>query len=123
MTTIARAHVLAALIWMIVGMVFGFWMGATNALQYRPFHIGMMLGGFLTLAMVGAIFRLWPEMESYRFAKLHFWTLELGVLGLNLGTLVQILTGNIAVLVVCSLLTMFGTALLIHGFVTATKPA
>jgi hypothetical protein len=122
MTSIARAHTLSALLWMLTGMLFGLWMGAVEKLQFRPLHIGMMLGGFLTLAAVGAVFRLWPEMERYRFARLHFWTLQIGILGLNIGTLVQNLTGNIALQAVFSLPTLLGTALLLHGFwVTADR--
>lgn len=116
MMSIARAHTLVALGWALAGMLFGLWMGATEKLQFRPFHIGMMLGGFLTLAAVGAIFRLWPEMERYRFARLHFWTLQIGFLGLNIGTLVQNLGGGIVLQALFSLPTIVGTALLLHGF-------
>ncbi len=122
MMSIARVHTLAALGWMVFGMLFGLWMGAAETPQFRPFHIGMMLGGFLMLAAVGAIFRLWPEMEHWRYARLHLWTMEIGVLGLNLGTLVQNLTGNIALQALFSLPTILGAALLLHGFwVTAER--
>lgn len=121
MNSIARAHTLAALFWMLTGMLFGLWMGAAEKLQFRPFHIGMMLGGFLMLAAIGAIFRLWPEMERWRFARLHFWTMEIGVLGLNLGTLVQNLTGDITLQAVFSFPTIVGAALLFHGFWTTAE--
>ncbi len=59
-------------------MAEGFWMGATNSLQYRDFHVAMLLPGFVTLAVYGAVSRLWPQLETARLATLQFGVVEEG---------------------------------------------
>ena len=97
MGTISRSYVLIALLWLVAGMAEGFWMGATNSLQYRDFHVAMLLPGFVTLAVYGAVYRLWPQLEAARLATLQFWLAVSGSLLIVLGTLQQVLTGSVVI--------------------------
>jgi hypothetical protein len=49
MKNLGRKYFLVALPLLLIGMVQGFWMGVTNALQYRDLHIALLLPGFVTL--------------------------------------------------------------------------
>jgi len=72
MKDLGRTYFCVASSLLIIGMVQGFWMGATNALQYRDAHVGLLLPGFVTLSIYGAIYRLWPRLETSRLAKVQF---------------------------------------------------
>src|SRR5579859_1834741 len=48
-----RAHLLVAISWLVLGTLFGFWMGARGASQFIPVHTAMLLPGFVTLAIMG----------------------------------------------------------------------
>jgi hypothetical protein len=123
MRNLSRAYMLAALSWLLAGMALGLWMGATDALQYRPLHLAMMMLGFVLLGMYGAIYRLWPRLQMARFAILQFWLSAVGVLLMNIGTLIQVFGGSIAVDAVGSVLVFGGAIVLFYLFLTnAVEP-
>ena len=121
MKNLGRNYILIALLWLLAGMVLGLWMGATNALQYRPLHITMMMPGFVLLAIYGAIYRLWPELEGARFAPLQFWLSTVGALLMNIGTLIQVLGGSILIDGTGSVLVFCGAGLLMLLFTTGSE--
>ncbi len=116
MGTISRSYVLIALLWLVAGMAEGFWMGATNSLEYRDFHVAMLLPGFVTLAVYGAVYRLWPQLEAARLATLQFWLAVSGSLLIVLGTLQQVLTGSVVIVALGSGNAIAGAALLLYLF-------
>jgi hypothetical protein len=59
MKNLGWTYFCVALSLLVIGMVEGFWMGATNALQYRNAHVGLLLPGFVTLSLYGVVYRLW----------------------------------------------------------------
>jgi len=116
MGTISRSYVLIALLCLVAGMAEGFWMGATNSLQYRDFHVAMLLPRFVTLAVYGAVYRLWPQLEAARLATLQFWLAVSGSLLIVLGTLQQVLTGSVVIVALGSGIAIAGAALLLYLF-------
>jgi hypothetical protein len=123
MRSIARSYVLVALLWLVGGMIEGFWMGATNSLQYRDFHVAMLLPGFVTLAVYGAIYRLWPQLETAPLATVQFWLAVSGSLLIVLGTLQQALTGSVMIVAAGSGVAIAGAALLLYLFAAAGTPS
>ena len=118
MRNIGRAYMFIALSWLIAGMALGLWMGATNALQYLPLHLTMMMLGFVLLAIYGAIYRLWPQLEMARFATLQFWLSTTGALLMNIGTLIQVLGGSIVIDGIGAVLVFGGAIVLFFLFLT-----
>jgi hypothetical protein len=118
MRNLGRAYMLTALFWLLAGMALGLWMGATNALQYRPLHITMMMLGFVLLAIYGAILRLWPQLEMARFATLQFWLSTVGAFLMTIGTLNQVLGGSIVIDGIGSALAFGGAIVLVFLFLT-----
>jgi hypothetical protein len=118
MRNLGRTYMLTALFWLLAGMALGLWMGATNALQYRPLHITMMMLGFVLLAIYGAIFRLWPQLEMARFATLQFWLSSMGAFLMTIGTLNQVLGGSIVIDGIGSALAFGGAIVLVFLFLT-----
>ena len=116
MGTTSRSYVLIALLWLVAGMAGGFWMGATNSLEYRDFHVAMLLPGFVTLVVYGVVYRLWPQLEAARLATLQFWLAVSGSLLIVLGTLQQVLTGSVVIVALGSGIAIAGAALLLYLF-------
>jgi len=62
-----RASVLFAL----VGMGLGLYMGVSQDLRLAPVHAHINLLGFVALFLAGVYYRLTPEAAALRLAKLH----------------------------------------------------
>ena len=85
MAHIDRAFVGMALMWLMLGMVLGLWIGWTHSTEYLSLHSTMLLPGFVALAVYGVLYRLWPEMKNSGLAKAQFWLASLGALGQVVG--------------------------------------
>jgi len=58
MLEIDRAYVVIALLWAVVGMLLGLYMGIAENLKLLTVHVAMMLSGFVTLALYGLLYRM-----------------------------------------------------------------
>ena len=72
MPQIDRAYVAVALFLLITGEMLGFTMGMRAENTWRAVHIAIVLVGFVTLAIYGALFRLWPTMKRGALARAQF---------------------------------------------------
>ena len=62
-----RAHVVfigLGLIFLVVGMVFGLWMGISHNLQFAAAHAHWNLVGFVTSTLYGLIHRAYPKLAD-----------------------------------------------------------
>jgi cbb3-type cytochrome oxidase subunit 1 len=75
------------------------------------------------LAIYGVTYRLWPQLEAARLARLQFWLAALGVLLLILGTIQQVLTGSVVVVAIGAAVTIAGAGLLLYLFAMVTRRA
>src|SRR2546429_5719372 len=78
MAKIDRAYIATALVLLVIGMVLGFYMGAAGDSSVRDTHVALVLTGFVTLALYGVIYRLWPQMKESALARLQFWSAAIG---------------------------------------------
>jgi cbb3-type cytochrome oxidase subunit 1 len=68
----ARLIRIAAL-YLVVGVTMGIVMGIQHQFSLAPVHAHINLLGFATLAIVGVIYKLYPEAANTRLATAHFW--------------------------------------------------
>ncbi len=80
-----RAFVAVGLAWLIIGMIFGLWMGITASNQYVVVHVAMLLPGAVVMMAYGLIYRSWPILNDSGLARLQFWSTVLSVFGLVFG--------------------------------------
>ena len=114
MAHIDRAFVGVGLIWLVLGMVLGLFMGITANNQLLTVHITMVLSGFVVLSIYGVIYRLWPVLKESPIAKAQFWVAMIAVLGQVIGAYQFATSGGtqIAIIAVGSVLAILAGVLM-----------
>ena len=56
---------------LIAGVALGIGMGIAHDFQFAPVHAHINLLGFVSLAVFGIVYRLYPELGASRLAALH----------------------------------------------------
>jgi cbb3-type cytochrome oxidase subunit 1 len=123
MLEIDRTYVAIALLWAVVGMLLGLYMGLAENLKLLTVHVAMMLSGFVTLALYGGLYRLWPAMKKSPLAMAQFWISAVGVAVLIVGTYVLATTGSTAIAAIGSLAMIAGAALMAWLFIAQPRGA
>ena len=83
-------------IYLLVGLSMGVYMGATKDFSVRPVHAHVNLLGFTLLGISGLVFHVFPQLEQSVLAKIYFWLYNLSV-PLTLVSLFLFVTGNTAI--------------------------
>ena len=73
MKAIDTTYVAIGATWLLIGMIMGIVMGASQSFQYTPVHAHINLIGFACHAVFGVSYRLWPSLQASRFAVYQFW--------------------------------------------------
>ncbi|MGZ5870949.1 MAG: hypothetical protein ACXWKP_02435 [Bradyrhizobium sp.] len=123
MLEIDRAYVAIALLWAVVGMVLGLYMGIAEDNKLLTVHVAMLTSGFVTLALYGMAYRLWPAMKKSPLAIIQFWTSVLGVAGLIVGSYLLVTRGSVPLAAIGSIAMIIGAALMSWLFIARSREA
>jgi peptidoglycan/LPS O-acetylase OafA/YrhL len=85
MQRLDRNYILLGLLWVVAGMIFGTWLGASNHMNYGNSHAHMNLLGFVTSILFGLIHHAYPALRNGRLAVVQFVVYEVGVVLLVIG--------------------------------------
>ena len=121
MAKIDRAYIATALILLVLGMALGFCMGAAGDGTVRDTHVAILLPGFVTLAVYGVIYRLWPAMKESPLARVQFWSAAIGVALEIIGAYLFQAGMDTIVIAIGSVLTIFAAALMAILFWTRSE--
>lgn len=75
---ISRGFLVIGSLYLLVGIVFGMYMGGTGDHSLAPLHAHINLLGFALMMIFGLVYRQFPEMTKPILAKLHFWLHQIG---------------------------------------------
>ena len=75
-----RIFLLVAVIYMLVGMGIGSYMGGSNDHTLIPLHAHLNLLGFVLPSIFALVYRAYPAMAQSRLAPVHFWLHQIGTL-------------------------------------------
>lgn len=81
-----------AAIYLLVSVILGVAMGASENFALRSVHSHVSLLGWTTLALAGLIYRVFPEAGASRLANVHFWLYNLALPPM-MGSLAVLLLG------------------------------
>jgi peptidoglycan/LPS O-acetylase OafA/YrhL len=122
MQRLDRNYILIGLCWVLVGMVFGAWLGASHHNNFANSHAHINLLGFVTSTLFGMLYWAFPAMGKSRAAMWQFLIYEIGVALLVLG---KIIVDNDAtetpLLQVGSVLVIIATAMMLWLFATKAE--
>ena len=79
MNTLARICWISSPVYLLVGMVFGIWMSATQDHTLAPAHAHLNLIGGVLMAIFGAFYILVPTAAKTMVAKIQVLTAHLSV--------------------------------------------
>src|SRR5512134_408660 len=68
-----------AVVYLLVSVILGVAMGASENFALRSVHSHVSLLGWTTLALAGLIYRVFPEAVASRLANVHFWLYNLAL--------------------------------------------
>jgi peptidoglycan/LPS O-acetylase OafA/YrhL len=124
MQRLDRNFILLGLAWVIVGMIFGAWLGASNHLNYGNSHAHINLLGFVTSILFGLLHHAYPALRTSRIAVAQFAVYEVGVALLVIGKVLVDGGQQTLFLEVGSLVTIIGAAMMLLMFARhGLKPA
>ena len=66
-------YVLLDALWLVLGMILGIVMGASENFAYATLHAHINLVGFACHSIFGIAYRLWPSMKTSALAPFQFW--------------------------------------------------
>ena len=123
MLEIDRAYVAIALLWAVAGMLLGLYMGMAEDHALLTVHVAMMLSGFVTLALYGVLYRLWPAMKKSPLALAQFWISAISVAVLIIGSYFLVTRGSIPLAAIGSIAMIVGAALMAWIFIARGREA
>jgi hypothetical protein len=123
MLEIDRAYVGMGLLWAIVGMLLGLYMGIAEDNKLLTVHVAMMTSGFVMLAVYGMVYRLWPALKKSPLAPAQFWITAVGVAALIVGSYFLVTTGSVPVAAIGSVLMIVGGVLMAWLFIARGREA
>lgn len=124
MQQLDRNYIFLGLCWVIVGMVFGSWLGATNQMNYANSHAHIGLLGFVASTLFGLLHWAYPALGSSRLALWQFLIYEIGVLLLVTGKVLVDGGTETLFLQIGSVVTIAGALLMLVMFAKhGRKPA
>ena len=68
-----------ALIYLIIGVVFGLVMSIKGNFQFASVHSHIGLMGWVVLAISGIIYCIFPDTGKTRLGYMHFWIFNIGL--------------------------------------------
>jgi hypothetical protein len=92
--TVSRGFLVMGAVYLLVGILFGMYMGGSGDHSLAPVHAHINLLGFTLMSIFGLAYRLLPALAESGLAKAHFWLHQLGAL-LLLVALFLLMTGTI----------------------------
>lgn len=69
----------SAAVYAVLGLGLGIYMAASQQFSLRPVHAHALLGGWLSMAVMGLIYKAFPAMNDRFLAPAHFWLHNLGL--------------------------------------------
>jgi len=119
MQRIDRNFILVGLLWVIAGMIYGAWLGASHHNNFANSHAHINLLGFVTSVLFGVLYWAYPAMAKSRLAIWQFAVYEVGVALLIVGKIMVDNDGSETLfLQIGSVVTIIGTAMMLYLFAT-----
>ena len=119
MSSIDTRFLCVAIVYGIAGMIVGVWLGITENLELRPLHAHLGLLGWVSLAIFGLAYRVYPAAAATRYASLHFWIASIGTLIFAIGVYTVTTGGHHIVVTIGSILMILSMLVFLVNLIRA----
>ena len=68
-----------SVVYFMIGISFGLYMSLTHVFTLTSVHVHINLLGWMSLALIGIFYHLYPDLEKTGLAKAHFWLHNIGL--------------------------------------------
>jgi len=92
---ISRGFLVMGAVYLVIGILFGAYMGGSGDHTLAPVHAHINLLGFTLMTVFGVGYRLIPGLAEGTLPRAHFWLHQVGALFLLIG-LTLLMTGQVA---------------------------
>lgn len=82
-----------SVVYFMIGISFGLFMSFTHVFNMGTVHVHLNLVGWVSLALAGVFYHLYPSLEKSGMAKAHFWLHNIGLPIMMISIAVAILGG------------------------------
>ena len=103
-----------AAVYFFIAVCLGLIMGMIHNFAFTSVHAHLNLLGWVSMAIFGIIYSIYPRAAETGLAKTHFWLHNIGVPLMQGALFIQILTGNQALtigIIIGSIMVVVGTLL------------
>jgi hypothetical protein len=118
MKKIDEAYLLLSLVWLVVGMAYGIWLGASGHFAFAESHAHMSLVGFVVSAIFGLMYRFYPAMQQSKLAMPQIWVYQVGAVILVAGKIVVDAGGGPGIVSAGSIVILLGVLMMLYIFAT-----
>ena len=91
-----KSYFRIASLYLLLGVILGLGMAATQDFMLRPVHAHINLLGWVSLALFGLFYTVYPNAANTKVARVQFWCYNLA-LPVQMAALALFLNGNAAV--------------------------
>jgi len=116
MRKIDDTYILVGLVWLVIGMGYGIWMGITQQFNFANSHAHLNLVGFVISVLFGLIHRAYPALRTSRLAWPQFFVYEIGAVLLIAGKAMIDDGGSDALVKLGALVVVLGTLAMLGLF-------
>lgn len=82
---LADKFIKSAVVYIILGMILGIYMAASQNHSQMPTHAHLNLIGWVTMGLMGLIYKAWPQTAEGTLATVTFWLSHFSVIGMTIG--------------------------------------
>lgn len=82
-----------SVVYFVIGVLLGLYMSMAHDYALKGVHVHINLLGWASFALAGFVYHLFPSTSSNFYAKLHFWSGNIGLPLMMIALTVLILNG------------------------------
>ncbi|CAM2825392.1 cytochrome-c oxidase [Paenibacillus sediminis] len=114
-----------SVVYFVIGVLLGMYMSMSHSYTYTGVHVHINLLGWVSLAVSGLIYHLFPKAGESTLGKIHFWLHNIGVpiMMIGLFLLLSEVSGMEPVIAVGGVITVLGVIFLALNVFQNVRPA
>lgn len=105
-----------SVVYFAIGVILGLYMSMAHDYGLKGVHVHINLLGWCSFALAGVVYHLFPQISKNLFAKLHFWSGNIGLPLMMIALAVLIVHG----VKIAGLFTAIGSLLVVCSVILFT---